>query len=173
METYKLKIKIGEHEFEAEGATEVVRQQFEAFKELIASLPQVSAVNKGLASAQSQVDNTGTADTSAFALDKITRVEGRYVSLTVRPSTVEDALMVMLLGQRTFRGNDSVTGSELLDGLRQSGITVTRIDWRLERLAGDGLIIKIGAGRASRYRLTNQGMNKAQELARDLIALVP
>ncbi|HET9280860.1 MAG TPA: hypothetical protein VFR24_02750, partial [Candidatus Angelobacter sp.] len=86
---------------------------------------------------------------------------------------IEDALMLTLLGQRTFRNNDSVTGSELTDGLRQSGLNVGRVDWRLEKLANEGLIIKIGSGRASRYRLTNQGMARAQEVARNLIALVP
>jgi hypothetical protein len=69
--------------------------------------------------------------------------------------------------------SDSVTGSEVIDGLRQSGFTVGRVDWRLEKLASQGLIIKIGSNRPSRYRLTNQGMNKAQWVARTLIALVP
>ncbi|HET9285653.1 MAG TPA: hypothetical protein VFR24_27185, partial [Candidatus Angelobacter sp.] len=48
---------------------------------------------------------------------------------------IEDALMLTLLGQRTFRNNDSVTGSELTDGLRQSGLNVGRVDWRLEKFS--------------------------------------
>jgi hypothetical protein len=45
-----------------------------------------------------------------------------------------DALASFPFRQRTFRGNDAVTGSELIGGLRQSGFTVARVDWRLERL---------------------------------------
>ena len=33
---------------------------------------------------------------------KITQIYRRYVSLTVRPGSVEDALLLTLLGQRTF-----------------------------------------------------------------------
>lgn len=36
MEITKLKMKIGEHEFEAEGPTEVVQTQFAAFREDVA-----------------------------------------------------------------------------------------------------------------------------------------
>jgi hypothetical protein len=173
VDTYRLKIKVGDHEFEAEGPSDVVKEQFNAFKDLIANIPTTSAANKHLASAQVQVDNANSADAPMLALDKITRTDGRYVSLTARPETVEAALLLTLLGQRTFRGNDTVTGSELIDGLRQSGMNVGRVDWRLEKMANQGLIIKIGSGRASRYRLTNQGMSKAQEVARNLISLVP
>ncbi|MBZ5505676.1 MAG: hypothetical protein LAO78_09320 [Acidobacteriia bacterium] len=173
MENYRLKIKVGDHEFEAEGPSDVVKEQFEAFKEMIANVPPSGIANKPLATAQAQMDNSVSADTNILALDKITRTEGRYVSLTARPGSIEDALLLTLLGQRTYRGNDTVTGSELMDGLRQSGMNVGRVDWRLEKMATEGLIIKIGSGRASRYRLTNQGMSRAQEIARNLIALVP
>jgi hypothetical protein len=173
MDGYRLKIKVGEHEFEAEGPADVVQAQFESFKSLIAALPTTTVANKSVALPQKEAENTVSANESAFALDKITRIEDRVVSLTARPDNLEDALLLLLLGQRTFRANDSVTGGEVLNGLRQSGITVGRVDWRLDKLAGEGQIIKVGSGRASRYRLTNQGMNKAQGIARNLIATVP
>jgi hypothetical protein len=173
MGSYRLKIKVGDHEFDADGPVDVVQAQFEAFKSLIATLPPSTAANKQVATTQKEADNSASANESALALDKIARVEDRVVSLTARPETLEDSLLLLLLGQRTFRANDAVTGGEVLSGLRQSGITVGRVDWRLDKLAGDGQIIKIGYGRASRYRLTNQGMNKAQGIARNLIAMVP
>ncbi len=40
MDTQKLKMKIGIHEFEAEGPVDIVQSQFAAFKELIAALPR-------------------------------------------------------------------------------------------------------------------------------------
>jgi hypothetical protein len=173
MDNDKLKVKIAGHEFEAEGRTEIVQSRYEAFLAAISALPSDSATTKSLAVAQPDVDTGSSASASSMALDKITRVDGRYVSLTARPDTIEDALLLVLLGQRTFRSNDSVTGSELLDGLRQSGMNVGRVDWRLEKMATEGLIIKIGSGRASKYRLTNQGVSRSQEMARNLIAMVP
>jgi hypothetical protein len=173
MDNSKLKLKIGPHEFEAEGPTSVIQAQFEAFKELIASGNlNYADSGKGI-TAQVATENGNSAFDIPFNLDKITRLDERIVSLTARPETIEDAALVILLGQRTLRSNDSVTGSEVIDGLRQSGLAVSRVDWRLEKLASQGLIIKIGSNRASRYRLTNQGMTKAQAVARALMALVP
>ena len=173
MEIVKLKLKIGSHEFEAEGPAGLIQSQFEAFKELIASQKFVDASRSSGEITQNSTENVNNAIEPAFSMDKITRIDQRVVSLTARPETIEDAALVILLGQRTLRSNDSVTGSEVIDGLRQSGLAVSRVDWRLEKLASQGLIIKIGSNRASRYRLTNQGMNKAQAVARALIALVP
>jgi hypothetical protein len=65
------------------------------------------------------------------------------------PVSAPDASLLVLLGQRTFRGNDAVTGSELIGGLRQSGFTIARVDWGLRRLASVGIIIEIGPGRTS------------------------
>jgi hypothetical protein len=173
MNTYKLKIKIGTHEFEAEGPADVVQAQFEAFKDLVSTQKFNNAASSQLETTQNAADRVVSALEQSLVLDKITRIDERIVSLTARAETIEDAVLVVLLGQRMLRSNDSVTGSEVIDGLRQSGLAVNRVDWRLEKLASQGLIIKIGSNRASRYRLTNQGMNKAQAVARALIALVP
>ena len=35
MDTAKVRMKIGDHEFEAEGASEIVQAQFMAFRELL------------------------------------------------------------------------------------------------------------------------------------------
>jgi hypothetical protein len=40
--TTKIKIRVGDHEFEAEGPVGTVQAQFEAFKELISSVPRIS-----------------------------------------------------------------------------------------------------------------------------------
>ena len=40
MENYRIKVKIGEHEFEADGPADAVQSQFEMFKQLIANQPK-------------------------------------------------------------------------------------------------------------------------------------
>jgi hypothetical protein len=168
-DTYKLKIKIGNHEFEAEGPVAVVRDQFEAFKQLIATMPaqkreeEFSAPDGG--STTNQLPH--------LPLEKIMKTEGRVISLTARSQTVEEAVLLILLGQKEFRGNNEVTGSEIQDGLKQSGYILPRIDRIMDKHSQDGSVITLGVRRGRRYRLTNQGLTKALHIAKEVIATVP
>ena len=171
----RLKIKIGEHEFEAEGPVDIVQAQLAAFTELVNKLPAGPPPKPAepTRTAAEQQQNGDTSGNGQLNLDKIMRAEGRLVSLTVSTENIEDSALLLLLGQRHYRNNDSVTGGEVLDGLRESGQNVPRIDYQMHRLAQDGLVITVGSGRGRRYRLNNRGMQRAQEIARELIALVP
>ena len=162
----RLKIKIGDHEFEAEGPAETVQAQFRVFKELIAKTPG----RKGLEPGEPQ--QPPPKNNSQLRLDSIMKTEGRVVSLTARANLLEDAILLIILGQKTFRSIDGVTGSEIVDGLKVSGQPADRIDRVITKLADDGHVIITGVRRAKRYRLTNQGLAKAQEIAKAIIALV-
>lgn len=50
--------------------------------------------------------------------DSITRIDERIVSLAACPETIEDAALVILLGQRTRRPNNGVTGSEVAPNIK-------------------------------------------------------
>jgi hypothetical protein len=177
-EHYRLKIKVGQHEFEAEGPADVVREQFDAWKEMIAFAP----VNW---SAQPQLEQVTTPSTATMTtakpdassidtmLDKIMRVDNRVVSLTVRANSVEDAALLILYGQKTLRQNDAITGGEVMEGMTATGgFSMARVDRLLEKLGRDGDAIVIGERRGKRYRLTNAGQTKARQIAADLIAIV-
>ena len=168
MDTNKLKIKIGDHEFEAEGPTEVVQAQFAAFRELVANLPGRPVLVPTL-SLPPTAEGKGE-----LMLERIMKHDGRIVSLTARASSLEDEILLVLLGQKNFRNNESVTGSEILEGLKRTGHVVGRIDYRLDKMSEGtaATIITIGTGRARRYRLTNPGFAKAQELAIGLVEKV-
>jgi len=172
METNRLKIKIGEHEFEAEGPTDTVQAQFAAFKELVlAAAAQVVSSGVQAQGETAQAQNEGRVP-SVLTLEKIMRQDGRVISLTVRAGSLPDAILLVVLGQKVMRNNDSITGGEILDGLKQSGQAAGRIDRYLDKMAADGYVIKIGVGRASRYRITNQGRIRAEEIAKGAISLV-
>lgn len=170
MADYKLKIKVGPHEFEAEGPAEAVQSQFEAWKELIATTPRQT--NDSTVTNAKQEESQRESTETPLQLDKIFRAEGRVVSLTAPPNSEQEASLLILLGQRHYRSNESVTGSEVMDGLQQSGYRVPRVDRILEGLATDGLVIRTGMHRATRYRLTNQGLARAQAIAREVIGRV-
>src|SRR5579862_8491240 len=99
-------------------------------------------------------------------------VEGRVVSLTAIPASIEDAALLVMLGHRDLRDNVSVTGQEIGDGLAQSGRAVPRVDRVMETAIEQSLVLKTGVKRSTRYRLTNQGLAKAVGIAKDLIASV-
>ncbi|HZU34009.1 MAG TPA: hypothetical protein VFB79_23050 [Candidatus Angelobacter sp.] len=173
MDTAKIKIRIGDHEFEAEGPAEVVKSQFEAFKELIAMQPRPILLPQPVAEQQLPQDQAQAIAQSTMQLDKIFKVEGRIVSLTAHAGSPDDATLLLMLGQKQFRGNDAVTGQELGDGLEHSGIRVQRVDRIMDKFVKEGLVLKIGLGRATRYRLTNPGMAKSTAVAKELLGNLP
>ncbi|MYB89839.1 MAG: hypothetical protein F4X93_07800 [Proteobacteria bacterium] len=163
-------MRIGDNLFEAEGNKETVQAQFEMFKELVLKVPSI----KTPAETAPQAHNRQSDQVSPpnEQLDKIMKVDGRIVSLTVAAETTDDAVMLLMYGQKIHRNNDSVTGSELMDGLKVSGQAVERIDRIMEKASKGGFCIILGHKRSKRYRLTNKGISKAREIAQDRIALV-
>jgi hypothetical protein len=177
MAEYRLKIKIGEHEFEADGPADAVRSQFEAFKELIAAVPihKAETTPEPVNPPPYQTPNPPTlkrVDNSPL-LDRIFREKGRVISLTVPPISETDAVLLVLYGQRFYRDNDNATGSEILDGMSESGYRKPRIDRILTGLADEGEVIITGAHRGKRYRLTNKGHSHAETIVRDTLAKLP
>jgi hypothetical protein len=168
MET--LKMKIGPHEFEATGSPESVREKFQAFREMVAMMS-----NSVLANAKETIKKTmdGMAEIIASddQLSKIMRVNGREISLTARPQTLSDAILLLIFGQKALRQNDAVTGAEIISGLNTTGgYSFNRIDGMLEKYARDGDLLIFGEHRGKRYRLTNTGLAKARSIAADLIS---
>ena len=175
MDSYRIKVKIGDNEFEAEGSPEIVKAQFDAFRSFIASRPVRNDTACYRCDFNKRFLNQSIIPEPEplISFERIFKVQGRVVSLTALPANVLDAVLLTLFGQRQFRNNDSITGAEIKDGLVQSGYRVDRVDRSVDKLTAEGLVIKIGLGKASRYRLTNQGMARAQSMAKDLLATVP
>lgn len=158
MDTVRFKTKIGEHEFDLEGPPEFVREQFMAWQELVKLSVSTPVQPKQIVAAAAATEShkaAPTADDGELDFSKILRTEGRYISLTVKPATIRDAILVMLYGQKTIRDNDAVTGAELLSGLASTGGYGTpRLDRILDKLAEDGDVISFGERRGKKYRLT-------------------
>jgi hypothetical protein len=175
---HHLKVRVGANEFEASGPPDVVQAQFAAWKELITTAPAITpppAGEKPPAPGMQPPPPPPGVDMSYLdsLLDKITKTEDRIISLTVRPKSVDDAILLVLYGQKALRANDSVTGSEVLDGLiATGGLSVTRVDRLLEKAGVDGNVIVTGERRSKRYRLTNSGLQKARAIASECIAIV-
>ena len=170
-QTTNLKICVGGHEFEASGPVDVVQAQWEAFRDLVQRLHGGDTLGNGPIDAHIDAVGAHRAEASV-ALDRIMKHDGRCVSLAVPAASLDDEILLLLLGQQMLRANHLVMGGELLLGLRQTGRTVGRIDYRLSKLREAGHIVTAGARRARRYRLSNSGIEKAQHLARALMSTV-
>ena len=77
-----------------------------------------------------------------------------------------------MLGQKAYRDNDTVTSSEIKDGLEQSGYRPIRVDRIMQPLADEGSVIRIGQRKGTRYRFTNQGLVKAKTMAKEALEQV-
>jgi hypothetical protein len=170
METQKLKMKIGQHEFDAEGPIDIVQSQFAAFKELISGLPLTPAPQIPEAATKEKLVPISSAPLS---IERILKTEGRVVSLTARCESIDEAVLLILFGQKELRLNQEATGSEIMDGLTRSGYRIGRVDNLMNKLTKEGSVITIGIHRGRRYRLTNLGVTKASEVAKEVIATVP
>jgi hypothetical protein len=160
MDIYKLKIRIGEHEFEAEGPQDAVERQFQAFKELIASPPPLATKRPDV----EYPSPNGHRDLKPF--NSIFRNDGRVISLTAPPHDIGEGALLILFGQKEIQGEETPTGSQIADGLRRSGYVIPgRVDRILDDFVSQGLVIKMGVKKGTRYRLTNTGSPKAADIA--------
>ncbi len=160
----KVRIKFGEHEFEAEGSEESVERHLAFFRLLIAPPPQepIPAV----------APPPETPKVEPLPLEKILRANKGIVSLKVNAKP-DEAILVLLLGQLELCQRNIISGSQIMDGLRGSGFRVRRADLLLKKHAIQGNIIAIGRHRARRYQFSKKGMERAQQIARDLISQIP
>jgi hypothetical protein len=174
-DNYRLKIKLGADEFEAEGPIHVVQSQFSAFKQLIearAAAPPAVVIPAPTSNGDS-APKANTIPAINERLDKIMQLSDRVISLTARPDSPDSAVLLLLYGQKMLRQNDSVTGGEIVQGVTATGgLAIGRVDRLLDKLAKDGDVIVIGERRSRRYRLTNAGLAKARNIASELLKIV-
>jgi hypothetical protein len=159
---YKLKVHIsGQHDFEAEGDKETVERQFSAFTELVRSVisnPRTDGQGHG---------------SLPDALVKIVRSDDKDIFLATVPATsypAADALLILLWAYKLMRNEDAVSGADLLESLKKSGIKTQRIDRAFAHYLGgtQALVAKMGIRRGVKYKLTERGISKTKELARSL-----
>jgi hypothetical protein len=168
----RLRVKIGPYEMEAEGPRDFVEKHYGSFSDKIPPTNQLVPLPKR-EGPMPESQATIPAEESPFS--RIYHVEGDLLSLTAKPSGENaelDGALLILFGHKEMGSGDLVTADQLLYGLKQSGFAVDRADRIIARGVTQGLVNKSGVRRGTRYRLTNQGVTKAQEVAHDLLETV-
>lgn len=175
MNTYKLRIKIGSNEFEAEGDKESVMAQFDIFKELVSrDFPQVTPPINEISDPTIQngtANKTSTENALEFLFNN--DVKRHIISLKVMPAKgkrhIMDAVLLTLLGYKLIRNEEQILGTQIKASLRQSGIIQDRIDRKIEGDIKEGLILKSGLKKGSKYMLTNKGVAEAEYLMNSIL----
>ena len=172
MITYKLRVRLGDAEFEAEGPEDSVRREYEEWKRLRAAAATPAVVRQASDAAPDGIANTqvpertGTLSDDQFhALfmfdDAKNLVTMRFVPQgEARAST---AMLLILLGYRRLMSLDEVPVTLVKAALERSGLNVDRVDRdAAPDLLKESLVLKGGKGKGGRYGLTNLGVARAE-----------
>jgi len=186
MENTRLKVKIGVHEFDAEGPAEQIASQFQTWKDLIAGLPAAAPTpavadplgRRTITLPVDAVEEVKTRDYGRTAPWDIfgTDPDRDLMTLKVHPPAGEtrdaDAIILVMYGYRKA-GNEGnglveVPVTKLKESLDVSGIRIARIDRAAAAYLKAGYLLKAGRGKGGVYRLTNTGFAKGEALAQRL-----
>lgn len=176
MESHRIKVRLGDAEFDAEGKPEDVKAQYEAFLALVALAPKVAPPPP--AAAQPVLPVPGQPNQSeqgipAEVMDRVFR-RGDTLSLAALPSGEngsQDAMIALLYGYLKIQSESTVTGTSLMKSAKISGIDLGKSD-RVDRVVA-GLIpdyiLAAGVKKAKRYQLNNRGLARAEAVIKAIL----
>ncbi|MFZ0821023.1 MAG: hypothetical protein WAM91_13205 [Candidatus Acidiferrales bacterium] len=162
MENTKLHVKIGNSEFNGEGPQDWVKEAYERFLDSLSTAPKESLTAQySAASAGIPLD----AALQKTLLERAFIVKDEFVSLRHLPNVETanrnaDAAILLLFGFKRLLQVEDVPVTKLNEGLRQSGISIERLDKIIS--VHSQLYRKGGQRSAGRYSLTNAGETQAE-----------
>lgn len=166
---HRIKIKLGDAEFEAEGSEQSVQAQYELF---LSALKRETAKEPGTPNpkANGAVEQERQASPSAFDETLLARIfelrQDGVIALRVLPKGNDkeaDALLLLLYGYRRLKTEEDVLATHLLRAAQHSGVAVYRPAHALA--VYDQFLIRGGQKKGSTYSLNNQGVAKAEGIA--------
>lgn len=183
MEQYRLRVRVGSTEFEAEGHEDIVHRDYEAWKELLDQVPAavVTEAPAGIDLPRSVTPPPSSIGNGKGESLEVEQLQALFshdtargtVSLKYLPQGNDreaTAMLLLLLGYSRFSGTNEVAVTQLKTALVQSGLNVERIDRDAAApLIKEQLVLKGGKAKGGRYKLTNTGMARAEAEARKLL----
>jgi len=172
---YKISLNLTTGAFEAEGDREAAREDYRAFLEAAKFLAQAKAAPAAGSSTGGGLSGTGSgapfqAGVEAAVLSRAFLTRDGVITLAALPqgeNALQEAILALLFGFAKVSNQMTVTALALAKALRLSGKDPDRIDRDLKDVLGS-IVTKSGAGRGTRYGLTNAGMKRAEDIVRGL-----
>lgn len=179
--TQRLKVKIRDSEFEADGPPDVVQDLYQQWLDAVnaapapepasSAAPRSPPLGMPAPSVDAWLDEPGPSVTITDELmSRVFRREGDSISLLALPNgnrREPDALITLLYGFQRLANMPAVTGVTLMQASRQSGVALPRIDRVLD--SETDFIMAAGARRGRRYSLNNRGVRHAELLIKQLV----
>ncbi len=184
MEAYKLRVKVGQAEFEAEGPEDVVRDQFDLFMGCLSDSKQLKGVLTQLGDGEERVAeetqglqsgaNLPSEKRDCLTIEKrlkdvFKQASDGVVSLNMLPQTEKrsaDALILILYGYLQLNQQDTVPSVEVTQAARQSGVQIQRVS--LTIAPHRELVVTGGNRKSARYRLNNRGIAHAEQILEEM-----
>ncbi len=170
---HRLRIKIGNAEFDAAGSEESVKAQYSAFLEALKAAPPSTGTHTPPPFAPSPGGAQPTPDQPNVLIDanavRAFTVRGESVSLNALPRTenpAADAILLLLWGYEHFKQQTSVPSTTLADSARSSGLDLDRVDRSLA--PQNRYFMRAGSRKGTRYSLNNPGRTHAAALLQAL-----
>jgi len=161
----RLKIKLGDSEFEAEGTPEDIKAQYDAF---LAAHQQAGA--RPPSPARPDAENRRVYQVDDTLMRRIFEVrQDGTVTLKALPKGDNrdmDAFLLLLLGYLRLKDTEPVMATHLLRAAQYSGLNSLRPADAAS--ATEAYIIRGGVKKGTTYALNNQGKTKAEEIAATL-----
>lgn len=173
MENHRIKVKLGDAEFDAEGNAEVVQAQYDAFLAAVAALPKPApkpaVASAFIVEAGDRLVATAEVRPHPATLERVFR-NGDVLSLAALPTgekALSDAMLVLLYGYNRIKNESSVTGTALARSAKVSGISFGRLDRVMGQVSE--YVLAAGIRKARRYQLNNRGIARAEEIIKAIV----
>ena len=163
----RIHIKLGDYEFEAQGPTDIVNQQFEAFQEMVKDLGKAL---KPPDTPKNNQDNEAEQPIDSKVHSMIFHESGDLLSLTATPETDNpqaDALLLLIYGYCKLKNEPKITGVTLMKAAKQSGVFINRVDRYMD--IKKEFILTGGAKRGKRYSLNNKGTKYVEDMIKKML----
>jgi hypothetical protein len=163
---YRVRIKIGTAEFEAEGREELVKEHYEEFLDSFGGSQPTGDVNQTTVIEQRKTSSEANGD----LIKRGFLERDGLVTLLALPKGDEadaDALVLLLYGYSVLKADDyPVTGVRLMQAAQRSGVQLDRIDRPIA--SREQYVLTTGFRRGRRYSLNNRGEQFAAQLLEQL-----
>lgn len=202
MDTHRIRIKVGEHEFEAVGDQETVQRELDRFYQAIkdfgnqpvpvpvpvpvpAAAPTPTRVEKEVTiswestaavSSEAKIPWESLAPQIPESLSTIFSYEDGILRLIARlPShkLARDAALLLIYGHKVIMNRTTVTASDLIQSMRATGYNVHRVDRLVSLFILAKMVHASGIKRGRAYQLKEPGFQAAESLIEELRSLVP
>jgi hypothetical protein len=163
MDSFKLQVELGNAKFSGEGERDFVE---DAYKRFLDALTASKVQAPSLTSQYGAPMEEKSAGIAEGLLQKAFLQEDQIVSLRHLPPSdsstrAADAAILLLYGFKKLLNLDDVPVTKLNEGLRKSGLNLTRVDTAISK---HGSLYRKGGQRSGgRYYLTNPGETQAEK----------